>query len=296
MRVTVLGGAAWNRMIHVDRLPDARPATIRPASYHDAIGGAGAGKAMNLSRLGVDVTLFTGLGDDQPGERVREGLEAVGVDLRVTLDPSGTAQHLNVMDRAGGRISFMLANGSTDLDFDEGAAVASMARTDVVVVDLAPWTARALDLAKASGHPVWTDLHDHDGSPERYRPFIDAADAVFVSNDRIDDPAAFLRWLVDNGKRLAACTMGSEGAVALDADGRSHRIPAVPGVDVVDTNGAGDAFFSGVLFGVLEDVPLQRALRYGAVAAALAVTSPDLASSELTADRVRARWTGARPI
>jgi hypothetical protein len=29
MRVTVLGGAAWNRMIHVDRLPDGQR-VVRP--------------------------------------------------------------------------------------------------------------------------------------------------------------------------------------------------------------------------------------------------------------------------
>ena len=289
MQVTVLGGAAWNRMIHVDRLPDGRTATVHPRWHHEAIGGAGAGKALNLVRLGVDVTLHAGIGEDDAGARVRSGLGAAGVDLRAVVDPTGTAQHVNLMDPDGGRISFTLANGSPELALDEVAIAASMVDADVVVVDLAPWTPRAIHVARASVRPIWTDLHDFDGSSTWHAPFIEAAEVVFVSHDRLPDPSRFLRSLIDRGKRLAVCTMGADGAIALDAEERVYRVPVVPDVQVVDTNGAGDAFFAGVLFGALEGGPLERALRYGAVAAAMAVTSTELASEELDAEGLQAR-------
>jgi acarbose 7IV-phosphotransferase len=288
MRVTVLGGAAWNRMIHVERLPDGRSATIHPLRHHEAIGGAGAGKAMNLARLGVAVTLHAGIGDDEAGRHVRTGLQAAGVDLRATTDQTGTAQHVNLMDPAGGRISVMLANGSPELPFNESGLADSMADADVVVVDLAPWTPRAIALARASGRPIWTDLHDHDGAKEWHAPFIGAADVVFVSHGRLASPTRFLESLIDRGKRLAVCTMAADGAIALDAERQAYHVPAMPDVEIVDTNGAGDAFFAGVLFGVLSSVGLERALRYGAIAGGLAVASPDLASADLTPERLRA--------
>ena len=288
MRVTVLGGATWNRMIHVERLPDGHSATVQPIRHHDAIGGSGAGKALNLARLGADVTLHAGLGDDEAGARVRSGLAAARVTLQETLDVGGTAEHVNVMDATGGRISLMVRNGSADLPFDKEALRTSMATADVVVVDLAPWTPRAIDLARDSGQPIWTDLHDHDAASVWHAPFIEAADIVFVSHDRLPDPRAFLASLTDRGKHLAVCTRGRDGAIALDAEGGWHEVSAVPDVDVVDSNGAGDAFFAGTLFGVIEGAPIDRALRYGAEAAALAVASSELASAELTADRMRA--------
>ncbi|HSL75666.1 MAG TPA: carbohydrate kinase family protein [Candidatus Limnocylindrales bacterium] len=287
MRVTVLGGAAWNRMIHVDRLPDGRGATIHSLWHHDAIGGAGAGKAMNLARLGAEVTLFAGIGEDDAGRRIRDGLRRAGVDVRATLDATGTAQHVNLMDPAGGRVSIMLANGSPDLAFDEDALAGSMTGADVVVVDLAPWTPRALAIASASGQPVWTDLHDHEGTSTWHAPFIEAAEVVFVSHDRLPEPRGFLMSLVERGKRFAVCTMGPDGAVAVDADRRWYDVPALPGVTVVDSNGAGDAFFAGTLFGILEGVSLETALVYGSRAAALSVTSTELASEELTPERAR---------
>ena len=231
MQVTVLGGAAWNRMIHVDRLPDGRTATVHPRWHHEAIGGAGAGKALNLARLGVDVTLYAGLGEDDAGARVRSGLGAAGVDLRAVVDPTGTAQHVNLMDPDGGRISLML---------DQRVARTGVRRGGVGGVDgspptsswsdLAPWTPRALHVARASGRPIWTDLHDFDGSSAWHAPFIDAAEVVFVSHDRLPDPSGFLRSLIERGKRLAVCTMGADGAIALDADGRVYRVPVVPDV------------------------------------------------------------------
>ena len=93
--------------------------------------------------------------------------------------------------------------------------------------------------------------------------------------------------MIDRGKRFAVCTMGSDGAIAVDASGRWHEVPAVPDVDVVDSNGAGDAFFAATLFGVLDGLPVEAALGYGARAAALAVTSKELASPELTKERLR---------
>lgn len=287
MRVTVLGGAAWNRMIHVERMPDGRGTTIHPRWHHEAIGGSAAGKALNLARLGVEVTLHAGIGEDEPGRHVSAGLRAAGVDLRATVDPTGTAQHVNLMDPTGGRISIMLANGSPDLPFDDGVLTESMAGADVVVVDLAPWTPRAVPLALASGRPIWTDLHDYDGSRDWHAPFIDAAQVVFVSHDRLAAPAAFLESLIERGKQLAVCTMAGAGAIALDADGQSYVVPAEPVAQHVDANGAGDAFFAGVLFGVCSGVPLEEALRYGAVAGGLAVTSPGLASADLSPERLR---------
>jgi sugar/nucleoside kinase (ribokinase family) len=49
---------------------------------------------------------------------------------------------------------------------------------------------------------------------------------------------------------------------------------------VVDTNGAGDAFLAGVVFGELHGLPVERSLALGAHVAALAVQSPELAPRE----------------
>jgi sugar/nucleoside kinase (ribokinase family) len=64
--------------------------------------------------------------------------------------------------------------------------------------------------------------------------------------------------------------MGEKGAIAI-RDGKISTAPAVK-VNVVDTTGAGDSFNAGLLLGLIEDVPFQKCLQYGAVCGSLSVT------------------------
>jgi 2-dehydro-3-deoxygluconokinase len=66
-------------------------------------------------------------------------------------------------------------------------------------------------------------------------------------------------------------TMGNEGAMAVAEDGSPLFQPALR-VDIVDRIGAGDAFSSGVLCGLLEG-SLAAGLRYGTAIAAHKLTT-----------------------
>ena len=107
-QVLVIGGASWNTIIRVVRFPDPDPATVSPVSWHDAVGSSGAGKALNLVRLGAEVTLVAALGDDEAGEHVAATVTSAGIRLIRVRDPAGTSRHLNLMDSAGRRISFQM--------------------------------------------------------------------------------------------------------------------------------------------------------------------------------------------
>lgn len=111
------------------------------------------------------------------------------------------------------------------------------------------------------------DVHDYDGTAAFHRPFLAAAHAVFCNADRLDSPVEFLRATVDAGAQLAVCTLGADGAVAIDADGTGCACARCP--TVVDTNGAGDAFLAGVLDARLGGAGLAAALEAGARTASL---------------------------
>ena len=55
----------------MDRFPDPGPATVLPSSWHE-VRSSRAAKALNLVRLGAEVTLVAALGDDEEGERITE--------------------------------------------------------------------------------------------------------------------------------------------------------------------------------------------------------------------------------
>ena len=69
-------------------------------------------------------------------------------------------------------------------------------------------------------------------------------------------------------------TMGGDGSVFVDSDGHTGIYPGRK-VDIVDTTGAGDAFFSGVCIGLTYGKTLQEACRIGTRLAATVICTTE---------------------
>lgn len=271
-RVVVCGPAAWNHLILLDRLPEPVPHMQFAERAWHTVGGTSAGKALHLAGLGVDARLHAPIGADDDGVRLRDALEAAGVSLAV-VPSDRTERHVNLMTAAGERVSLYVATPSAPPASHIAAAAEAVAAAEIAVVDLGELGAALLD--RTGGTPLWIDLHDYDGSSPYHEPFVRAADVVFLNDDRTADPWALMRSCLDRGPRLAVCTRGADGAIALSAAGERFEVAAAP-ADVVDTNGAGDAFFAGFLAATLDGAPIDAALRAAASQARTAIQSRHL--------------------
>lgn len=274
--VLVCGPVSWNHLISLDRLPEPVPhMQFAQRSIH-TVGGTSAGKAVHLHAAGVDVDLHALIGDDDDGRAASASLRRAGVSLH-THASDETERHVNLMTDAGERVSLYVSVPSSPAEETLGSIEAVLRARAVAVLDLSELGAALLARRRDAGWtaPVWADLHDYDGASAFHEPFVRAADVVFMNDDRTDDPWRLMQECLDRGPRLAVCTRGARGAVALDAGGVRASAAAVP-VDVVDTNGAGDAFFAGFLAAHLRGVGLDDALTAGADAARVALASVHL--------------------
>jgi len=277
--IFVAGPASWNELVHLDALPEPRSQTLFAERHRATVGGTSAGKALNLRALGREVVLRTVLGSDDVAPRVEEVLRRAGVTLLVEPSPDGrTERHLNLMGGAGERLSIYLqAPGDVPPGRTWDAAVGALTAAPAVVVDLALPALPLLREARRLGKDVWCDVHDYDGEAEFHRELVESASFLFLSSDRLPGYRAFMEQRVAAGARLVVCTHGARGASALTADGDWVEVPAVAVEHVVDTNGAGDAFFAGYLDAHLRGAGVRDALGAGARRGALCVQSPDLA-------------------
>lgn len=275
--VVVHGPASWNLVVDLEELPDPTPHMQFATAHRELVGGTSAGKAAHLRDLGTDVVLHTVLGTDAAAGAIEEALLRAAIPTVAPHVDGPTERHLNLMDRDGGRVSIYLdVPHAAELGESLERLLADVARARAVVLDLSEPSRAAIERVAALGVPLWTDLHDYDGRSSFHAPFLDAASFAFMNGDRVDSPWELLEACVTRGTEVAVCTLGAEGAIAVDAQRVRHRVAAEPVSRVVDTNGAGDGFMAGFLAAHLDGADVPNALRAGARQAARALGTVQL--------------------
>jgi sugar/nucleoside kinase (ribokinase family) len=146
-----------------------------------------------------------------------------------------------------------------------------------VVLNIVDYCRNFIPLLKENNKEIWTDLHDYDGENAYHQDFIVASDFIFMSSDNLPDYQDCMMRLIENGKKLLVCTHGSKGASLLTAQKQWIHTPVMDGFERVDTNGAGDAFFAGFLYGYTRNLSLDICMKAGHIVAGACITSPELA-------------------
>ena len=271
VEVVVCGPASWNQIVQVPQLPRPEPHMMFASRHYETVGGTSAGKALHLTDLGRPTLLHTVLGTDPVAARIEQALTVAGVPLLPEVVDGPSERHLNLMDPEGGRISLYLDVPAAPGTPAGPELLAALGSARAAVLDLAGRPLEVMDAVRATGVPVWTDIHDYDGIADFHRPFIEAASYVFMNADGLGQPLDFMHATVDGGASAVVCTLGAEGAVAVATDHTVHRVNATPVPEVVDTNGAGDAFMAGFLDATLDGADLDAALGAAARQAARAL-------------------------
>ncbi len=285
--VLVLGGLSYNMMIYLAALPEAIPQTIFSQGHHETIGGTGAGKALNLSKLGFHVTFHALLGEDYFGSIIQSLLSRQkNLHFIWDVDPLGTQRHLNLMDNNGGRISIYINPGTFEPIISMSRLEELIQQQDHIVLNIDNYCRRLIPAFQRAGKPIWCDIHDYDGKNPYYQDFIDAAETIFMSSDGVQDYRMVMENLVWSGKKLVVCTHGRDGSTALTGDGYWIETPITQEFQAVDSNGAGDAFFAGFLYGHSQGYPIEKCLQMASIAGGLCVTSHELACPELCPEQV----------
>jgi sugar/nucleoside kinase (ribokinase family) len=289
-RALILGGVSYNLLIYLDTLPAPQPQTLFSRRFHETVGSTGAGKALSLSKLGLAVTLHAPIGADRYGDLIRAYLDRPDLTFLYDLDPAGTQRHVNLMDAAGQRISIFINAVSFDPPVAQARLVALLPQHDIIVLNIANYCRHLIPAIQSAGRAIWCDIHDYDGENAYHQDFIAAADYLFLSSDRLLNYRTFMEEQIAAGKCLVVCTHGKEGATALTSDGQWITMPVIDAYGRVDTNGAGDNFFAGFLFGYTHDYPVEQCMRLGTIVSGLSITTPELVLPELTSALVEAEY------
>ncbi|MFG1749761.1 carbohydrate kinase family protein [Streptosporangium sandarakinum] len=270
--VVVIGGTGVDTTAYVPQLPLPYADTYAVPPVIDRIGNTGSGVALGCHALGLRVKLFDLIGDDPQGRLIRDHLAGAGVEFGWELAPQGTRRSVLLVGPDGRRLSLFDPRQVPGERLPRELylpAVRAARHVHVSIVDFARHVYPDLEGARIS-----TDLHDWDGENDHHRDFAYSSDLVFLSEAALGSRRdEVMRDILARGRATTViCTAGAEGCHVLDERGLRH-VPAVPlPGPVADSNGAGDAFVSGVLYGLLSGRPLDEAVRLGTLAGAHACT------------------------
>ena len=241
-------------------------------------------------------TYFVSTVDDSAlGREVadRLGRASVKLDYLSFIKDGGMGMWLAVMDQNGdlaGSISQMPDLGFLEgLIAEKGQEIIEEATHVVLELDLNEQISRqVIELARLSGRRIY-------GIPGNLDVVMKNRDLLlnmdcFICNDielgrllrisldgleieKIQD--ILVEFTTKAGLKSMVVTLGERGSVYYDAlTGEKAYQPALK-TEVVDSSGAGDAFFSGTVAGLIRNLPLSKAVVLGTRLASLTIQSEE---------------------
>lgn len=281
-KVFVIGGTSFDHIVTLPEFPAPTPKTIHVAPFYETTGSTGSGKSLCLTKLGVPNRLYSIVGDDYYGHKIIDHLLEEKVDFIYDFDPSGTERHFNVMNSDGGRISMFITQSSEEMAFNYPAIEQSIQDADIIVLNIPAYCKHFISLLSKYDKPVWTDLHDYDDGNPYHEAFIEVSDYIFMSSDNLSNYRKTMSELMEKGKELIVCTHGKNGSTVLTPEGNWINVPAIEDAKLVDSNGAGDNFFSGFMSAYLEGKSIIECMRFGTICGALCIESNELVAKDLS--------------
>lgn len=261
-------------------------------AIRNSVGGVARNVAENLAHLEVETVLLTAVGDDAEGERVIAKTEAAGVNCDLVLHIPDAATGMNMaLLKQDGELNIAISDFDVMQYLDSDALMAqeplfrdaAMIMIDATLTDEALET--TFELAARYDVPVCADPTNPTLAgklcnylSQLYLVVPNASETVSLCE--VTEPAhnretalQTARTLVGLGTEIAVVTLGEKGIAYADTSGggfiRSLK------TKVVDSTGAGDAFTAASIFGLLNHVPVDEAMRLGLTAAWLTLQSKD---------------------
>lgn len=279
--------------------PDAPVPVVDVQTRRSRAGGAGL-VARLLQHDGHDVTLVTALSSDEPAERLRAHLD--GIHLVAGLLPAPTPVKTRL--RAAGQPVARIDDGCGDpvLPHITREMLGAIGEADAIIVSdygralTAHPEIRVALHRRGSRVPLVWDPHPRGADPVPSASLVtpnlsEAAKAAGTSADAASAAGAAARLRERWGCAAVVVTLGSEGALLLDADHAPALIPARP-VDAADACGAGDRFAASALLALAAGDSLPDAVRSAVDAAGDFLSSGGVAALGATG-LPRARTAGA---
>ena len=259
--------------------------------YHRYLGGSPANVAMNCKRLGLKSTMVSSVGNDGFGEYIFKRLQEIGVNTANVKKLDNKSSSVIFVSRSNGTPDFIPYRNADNHIYDDQITTAMLSQTKIfhtTCFALSKNPAQTTILKKAkeateNGCKLSIDINYakelwdcKEEALEIIKTYCALNPLIKISEDdmlRLFEKELPHQEIFDFfhnlGVDIVCLTLGSKGVKLSQKSKEIIELAAIMIEKVMDTTGAGDAFWSGFLFAYIKEKSIEECLQIALKLAAL---------------------------
>ncbi|QGH33605.1 5-dehydro-2-deoxygluconokinase [Gracilibacillus salitolerans] len=283
-------------------------------SFTKYVGGSPANIAIGAARLGLRSGFIGKVSDDQMGRFIQQYLQKNNIDVNgVSVDDTGAVTGLAFTEiKSPENCSILMYRDNVaDLKLDttnvsedyiqqskalliSGTALAASPSREAVFL--------ALDYAKKHGVIVFFDLdyrayswNNDKETAVYYNLVAEKCDVIIGTREEFDMMEQFENFSQDDHKtankwfdysaEIVVIKHGSEGSIAYTKEGQTER-SGIFKTKVLKTFGAGDAYASSFIYGLMNGWDLDQGMQFGSASASIVISKHSCSDAMPTVEEI----------
>ncbi|MDO7977858.1 carbohydrate kinase family protein [Oceanotoga teriensis] len=252
-------------------------------SFKKYFGGSPANICINLSKLNVKTALISKIGNDPFGNFILEKLKKNNINTSgITISEDNNTDIVTVLKSKKTPKFHAYRSSSLNLELNDKALnLVSQSK----ILHISSWalstdhnlknTFNILKKAKENNlfigfdpnyrKILWKSSDNIINILKKILPYInlikpseDDCESIFGKNT-LD---SYINEFFSLGAKNIVLTLGEKGAIYINNKNKSLKIPSTI-KEVIDTTGAGDAFWSGIYYGIMNNKTIEDSLYFG---------------------------------
>ena len=238
MNIAVVGHIEWGRFFRVSYMPGAGEIFHANEAWEEVAGG-GSVAAMQLAQLNGNCLFFTAVGNDEPGKKAIEQLQANGVEVYAQIIDDQQTKTIAVHIDKNNERTITVAGDLRPSGQDASLPWEKLAEMDAVY--FVSGDMQALQYARCSKVLTSTARIVSVLNPEDT-----LLEALFASEKDISEN--YKSGDITPEPKLVITTQGERGGYL--NDGTRYEAETIPPENIIDFYGCGDSFAAGVTYGL----------------------------------------------
>ncbi len=259
--------------------------TSKNKNKETIIGGSPYNICKNLTKMGINNRFYGAVGNDYYGKKVLSQIEYFKINAEIQISDKATS-YVNLNQTISSPIPIFNRSADNCIYFNnklkadaENAKILHFTYWPISKNPSRDTILRLIDKAKANKTLIGFDPNYHpllDNDENGIKTIKDIINKVDIIKPSLDDSIRifgkksindFLDIYESLGAKIIIMTLGKDGLI-IRYKGENLKMTSVA-TEIIDSTGAGDAFWSGFYSGIIKKLTIKKSLELGLICSAL---------------------------